>query len=177
VQLLTEELLRSPLHIVLGSESDKPVGDRIRTFAIGHGSNPPMHVISCHRHPEATRLFAQQFVRAGRSALIMAGGKSYQAPAVMASWLLHFGNHVAIWGIPIGDTREKRQSAFSAMHDVPGPCLVHAMPDDSDESIERAVKEALGYIHGTFTPGGERDQDWEARLALHCQQAPKMAIR
>jgi len=177
VQLLNEELLKSSLHIILGSESDKDVGDRIRVCAIRHGSNPPMHVISCHRHPEGTMLFAQQFVRSGRSALIMAGGKSYQAPAMMASWLLHFGYHVPIWGVPIGSTAEKTQIAFSAMHDVPGPCLVHAMIDSSDESIERAVQEALGYIHGTVTPNGESDRDWETRLSLHRQQVPKIAIR
>jgi|GEM_PF-6006583 len=167
--LLNDESRRKRLHLILGSASDAPVGKLVAVSLGQLGCWPAVHVLSCHRNPEETRTFAEEFAQIeGRKVLIGVGGLSYQAPAVLASHFLRLRVQVVIFGIPVGVSPEKLQMAYSAMHDLPSPLFIHCVPDHSKESVEEVTTKAVGYINGTIPPIElvEDERAWNYRLAL-----------
>jgi phosphoribosylcarboxyaminoimidazole (NCAIR) mutase len=177
--LLNDESRRKRLHLILGSTSDAPVG-KLVAVSLGHlGCWPAVHVLSCHRNPDETRAFAEEFAQIeGRKALIGVGGLSYQAPAVLASHFLRLGVQLVIFGIPVGDSLEKLQMAYSAMHDLPLPLFIHSVPDHSKELVEEVTTKAVGYINGTIPSIelGESEGEWQSRLTSFRNSIPRMNV-
>jgi len=167
--LLPTGLATAPVHVIVGSTSDLPVAERVLTAFRERGMTLPLHVLSCHRSPEAVRTFAQEFQG---KAVVCIGGKAFALPGVLDSWFLRFGKKVGVWGIPTGSTFYQIGVAVSAMWYLPSPCQVLWQHDNSAACISKAVEEVVAYITGQAIPKGLSDEEWRARVQAHRKYRP-----
>lgn len=175
MSLLTPPVANTPLHIIMGSRlSDHGFVERMVDYLKLQGfTDYVIHVLSCHRNADEVRQFALEF--AGQ-AIWAAGGKSFQLPAVLQSWLFFYGKHVPIWGHPVAQTAEDTQAAVSAMRDVPMPMLIH-WRGDSDAQIDMSGSEILSLINKGKFPDGDTPEDWAGRLVEIEKRKPEIDIK
>jgi phosphoribosylcarboxyaminoimidazole (NCAIR) mutase len=165
VALLTRDIVKSQILVIMGSESDHEVADRVLDTLKDRGFNGDTAlVISCHRNLEKLREFARKFQG---QVVICVGGKSFQLPAILDSLFRELGKHVVVFGIPVGKTYKDRRPAVSAMRDLPKPCKVHAFTNNFKTTIQKAVDEAADYVQSGAVPPGESETEWQDRFAAH----------
>lgn len=110
------------LDIILGSESDlgqaMPALEYLKTLEERGLVALFLHVISCHRNPEALRKYAE---KPDADVIVAAAGKAAALPGVLAAWLRHFGNHhIPVIGVALeGKTGEANQAARFSITQLP----------------------------------------------------------
>jgi len=162
MSLLRRAIAEMPVHVLIGSRSDLPVARRLIDHLNSMGLEYlAVDVLSCHRNSEIVRLFAREV-----DALVLAavGGKSWQLPAILVSWLLEFRKNIPVWGVPVGNNPKELEVAVSAMRDVPPPCNVLWMPDNTDESLIIVAQGMTDLVLRGVRPEGWSTDEWMARL-------------
>jgi len=87
-------------------------------------------------------------------------------PAILDSWLRQYNRRVAVYGIPVGDTLEKRAIAVAAMRNLPPPCEVIWAGDNSDDSINEVADRINALLDGKL-PNGVTVEGWGERMSMH----------
>lgn len=173
-RLLSPSVASTPVHIIIGSRSDLETARKMAFFLTSQDfSDFEVHVLSCHRNPDEARRFISEF--AGK-AIWAAGGMSFQLPAVLQSWLFHYGKHVLIWGISVGQTPELLNAAYSAMSVLPSPFLIHCKSAESSGLIAEAGGEILSFLNEGKYPEGDSPKDWAQRLRKFQERQPEFGI-
>jgi len=100
-----------PVEVVLGSISDLQYAESgLGTLCAG-GVRYRLHIISCHRNPEALQQYAKTMVPPNAT-VIAAAGKAAALPGVLQAWLRHYGKgHVPVLGVALGETGNRDLAA------------------------------------------------------------------
>lgn len=88
--------MKSKTAIVLGSDSDLPVAQKVAEVLRKLGLEFTVHVISAHRTPEQARSFAQSVASNGYGAIIAIAGKAAHLAGVLASH-----TRIPVIGVPV----------------------------------------------------------------------------
>lgn len=114
-----------PVEVVLGSESDLPQAERGLEVLRRSGVRFRVHVVSCHRNPDALRQYAASMVP--MNATIIAGaGKAAALPGVLQSWLRFYEKgHTPVVGVALqGKTDRETTAARLSIEELPGNPVV-----------------------------------------------------
>jgi phosphoribosylcarboxyaminoimidazole (NCAIR) mutase len=113
------------MEIVIGSESDEcQTGAGLKELK-GRGVPFVMHVISCHRNPDALRQYAESIDPA--TAVVIAGaGKLAALSGVLHSWLVHYKKgHIPVVGVGLrGKSSMADFAAVLAQEELPGQPVI-----------------------------------------------------
>lgn len=117
------------LDLVVGSESDlpqvQPAIDWLNgEIAVGK-VQPRFHIISCHRHPEELRRYAEKL---HVDVVVAAAGKAAALPGVLKAWLNHFGRiNIPVIGVGLdGQDEADKLAARLSIEQLPGkPVLLN----------------------------------------------------
>ena len=173
MRLLPRAVAERPVHLVLGSASDVAVGRTVLAILEKRDlRSVPVHILSCHRNPAEVPKFAEEF--AGK-AVVCLGGMSFQLPAILDSWFREYDKRVAVFGIPVGDSPEKLEMAVSAMRDLPSPCEVHWVEDNSNSSISEIAEQVVALLNGK-PPVGVTKTGWKGRVRKHRERKPRFNV-
>ncbi len=113
------------IEIVLGSESDLPQTVEGRQFIHdAKGVESHLHIISCHRNPEALRNYAQSLP--DNCVIVAAAEKATALPGMLKAWLNHFGkSNIPVIGVALkGNTPEADTAARLSIEELPGTPIV-----------------------------------------------------
>jgi phosphoribosylaminoimidazole-succinocarboxamide synthase len=95
-----------PIEIVIGSESDLPQIEQGLDVLRKKGVRFMVHVVSCHRNPEALRQYAETMVPENAT-VIAAAGKAAALPGVLQAWLRHYGKgYIPVLGVALNGNRD-----------------------------------------------------------------------
>lgn len=108
--------------VILGSESDLP--SVRRTLECTHSDIPiNIHVISCHRNPDALASFAESCDDS--DIVIAVGGKAFALPGVLAALLNQHGRRTKVIGVGLGEPgTESYEAARLSIKELPGRTVV-----------------------------------------------------
>lgn len=110
--------------VICGSDSDLPaVGAARNEF----GVQPPktIHVMSCHRNPEALRAFIEQGKLKEYDVVIGVGSKALALPGIIDAWAHHYGQNVPVAGVALGEPGSKELLAAQlSIEELPGQPVV-----------------------------------------------------
>jgi len=115
-----------PIEIVVGSESDMPqIEGGLDALAL-YGAIYHLHIVSCHRNPDALRRYVNDMVPDGK-VVIAAASKAAALPGVLQAWLWNFEKDVPVLGVALrGKTEKASQAARLSIEELPGNPVVLA---------------------------------------------------
>jgi len=109
------------IDVIIGSTSDADqVYDPATAYMSTKGVTTRLHVISCHRNPDALMNYAKDV--SGVDVVVAAAGMAAQLPGVLKGWLDYFGkSHIPVIGVALaGKTDEESLAARLSMEQLPG---------------------------------------------------------
>ncbi len=107
--------------VVLGSRNDlEQVQAGIEFLISATAGKVRLHIISCHRNPQALRDYAKYLE--GVDVVIAAAGKAAALPGVLKAWLVHFGKtKIPVIGVALaGETPDACEAAIVSIEQIPG---------------------------------------------------------
>lgn len=142
------------IHIVFGSESDiKEVAGFLA--GVAGAENVRVHVISCHRNPEALRTYVNGIAR-DADVIIAAGGMAFALPGVLDALLYESGQRTPVIGVALGTDIDTARRSIS---ELPGQPVVMDEINGRVYSGVSGLKDALArVIDGELPPWKPREQ-------------------
>lgn len=158
----------------MGGFRDRRHAKKIANEFAAQGYRVEADILSCHRHAEFVEAYVEEFKG---KVLWAVGGIPFAQPGVVASWALKHRKHVLVIASPIEETEEELVLARSSFTNLPSPTHVHALHDNSPESIKEKVELAIGFARGTKIPPCETQRMWEERVQLYHNNTPSINVR
>lgn len=121
-----------PVEIILGSESDLPQVEKGLDALRESKMNFRLHVMSCHRNPDALRQYAETMVP-HNATVIAAAGKAAALPGVLQAWLRHYlKGHIPVIGVALsGSDCLDITAARLSIERLPGTPLILKAKDEA----------------------------------------------
>jgi 5-(carboxyamino)imidazole ribonucleotide mutase len=124
----------TPIAIVIGSESDKPVMAECKRYLDHFGVAYDEFVLSAHRTPKETAAFAEQAEERGYQVIIAAAGMAAHLPGVIAAHTT-----LPVLGVPLAASDLKGVDALYAIVQMPSGVPVGTLGIGKAGAVNAAV--------------------------------------
>lgn len=154
---------RMRLDLILGSRSDlaqaTPALEKLNDFRKSGLVDSRLHIISCHRNPEALRSYAEQLTDA--DVIVAGAGKAAALPGILKSWLRFFGkSHIPVIGVAFeGSTNLSSWAAKLSIEELPEQPIVLNEEGAAYQGETGCLRACERAVHGEFL----LDSNWRVR--------------
>lgn len=129
--------------IVCGSDSDLPTIKGVLSFTHSFTDKITVHIMSCHRNPEAVREFVKEGCD-GADVVIGVGGKALVLPGMIDAFLYASGKDIPVIGVALGELGTKSfEAAKLSIEEIPGAPVImdeiNGTPYMGPAGLERAI--------------------------------------
>lgn len=150
------------LDLVLGSRSDLAQAnaalERLDALKKEGIVMPRVHIISCHRHPEGLRRYAEELKDV--DVIIAGAGKAAALPGVLKSWLRFYTkNSIPVIGVAFtGNTSASTLAAKLSIEELPEQPVLLYYEDDAYVGASGCLAACERAVMGEFLP----ERSWRA---------------
>ncbi|MEK7480859.1 MAG: phosphoribosylaminoimidazolesuccinocarboxamide synthase, partial [Patescibacteria group bacterium] len=162
---------RVHLDLIVGSRSDlaqaTPALEKLNELRKTGLVDPQLHIISCHRNPEALRGYAEELKNV--DVIVAGAGKAAALPGALTSWLRFFGkNNIPVIGVAFeGDTSVSSWAATLSIEEVPGQPVVLNENGNAYRGAKGCLRACERAVQGEFLPDSRERTSIDSELNLN----------